>query len=535
MKKFLFLAFLIPCLVKAQLILPDGVYKFKLVGSSKYLQMQNIISNNNIWPVMLWEANNTDDQKWTIYRFPNTDYYNISTANLNMNSLEANDSITKVGAKKNGANVQVQQYNQKTNQRWKFKDLGNNQVAIIVESTGQLLDAGYNTMNNNGGLIQVWDEVLNVNQKWVAELVSLTESAKAKPASRTNGGADRRLPSKAGKVVVPVVNQPTQQPKPAPPPAGATAPLLAKPMSDFVADGLYKLSLPNDIHFLAANELNIKDNGGSINIIPFGLQFNQDWQIEKVKDGYKIYIDGPLNIGKRYLKADNLNAASNANEDYINPIVWDNDETDASVWIFKRINIDNFQIINFSNGLYLSQDPNIKSITRLYKKAETEGLNQTWHFNKQNFTYNQDRSYQFEIISVKCIKTTFTEKSGLDLGFDKQVINYQPKNMDYDYLKSAKFVPMISISLLKEGQTREVYSAATLKNVPFNSKFDFTRLQFEEFDASIIIDGITNDIIRYKGDINITTNDIGIIPKNVILQFADGEDKFEITIRITRL
>lgn len=170
-----------PTTLNGQYIIPDGLYKFKLVGSGKYLQINNEENDKRVWTTKLWDKNELEEQQWLVNRIGNTEYYAISTALLQGNTLECNELLTKPDAKKNGEFIRVQQYNNKPNQRWKFRDLGNNQVAIVVESTGQYLDASYATMNNNGGVMQIWDEVLNVNQKWVVEKQVLRNQNKPNP------------------------------------------------------------------------------------------------------------------------------------------------------------------------------------------------------------------------------------------------------------------------------------------------------------------------------------------------------------------
>ena len=266
--------------------IPDGIYSIKTILNEKYGLDVSTASRLNGANIQLYEYVNVSQQKFKL-KYQEDGYYTITALHSGKLLDVANASKTS------GANVWQYEENNTDAQKWIIKEVGDGSYNIISKCNGLYLDV-LHAETRNGTNIHVHTGNGTDAQKFKFEKVKEEEILEGK---RT------------------------------------------------IADGIYNIKTNlNEKYGLDVSTAS-KSNGANIQLYEYVNVSQQKFKVKYQKDGY--YTITALHSGK-VLDVANASKTSGAN-------VWQYEEndTDAQKWIIKEVGDGSYNIISKCNGLYL--------------------------------------------------------------------------------------------------------------------------------------------------------------------------------------
>lgn len=283
-------------------IIENGEYYIKM--SKDITKVLEIDKNSN---VQINNKNNKENQRFYI-EYISDGYYIIQNRKYN--------KVVDVygGNTMNGTNVQVYNSNGTSAQKWIIKDEGNDKYSIISWKSELYLDvAGGRT--DNGNNVQIYEENGTEAQKFIFEKVHKSERKKT------------------------------------------------------IEDGEYKI-----VSALGENEvISVNDRNSNVELWEDTNEYNKRFNIKYIGDGY--YTIQVLS-SKKMLDVQDANIKKGANVQ-----VYSNNETEAQQWIIKELEDGYYSIISKLSDLNISiNNDNIQNGTNIQLNEENEIDTQKFRF-----------------------------------------------------------------------------------------------------------------------------------------------------------
>ncbi len=291
------------CATDTKAILPeskktieDGVYEIKSAINNKYVLDVLGASKDNGANVQLYEYSNVEQKKFKV-TYLEDGYYQI----IAMHSGKSLD--VKYASNEKGANVWQWEYNGTDAQKWIIKDAGNGYCNIISKCNGLYVDV-FNAKAENFTNIQMCDGNGLAAQKFKFEQVR-----------NNNSGSENE-----NKVILPESKK-------------------------TIEDGVYEIksSINNKyvLDVLGAS----KGNGANVQLYEYSDVEQKKFKVTYLEDGYYQII--AMHSGK------SLDVKDASKKKGANVWQWEYNGTDAQKWIIKDAGNGYCNIISKCNGLYV--------------------------------------------------------------------------------------------------------------------------------------------------------------------------------------
>ena len=277
----------------------DGTYMIRSAIDTKFMLDINGASKNNGANVQLYEYSNVPQKKYKV-KYLGDGTYSIIATHSNK-SLDVKDA-----SKAKGANVQQWEWNGTDAQKWIIKDAGAGYYSIISKCNGLYMDV-LNAKAQNFQNIQMCDGNGLKAQKFKFEKVS----------ENSNNNNNNNNTSK------PVI------------PTGTKT----------IEDGTYMIRSAIDTKFMLDINGASKNNGANVQLYEYSNVPQKKYKVKYLGDGTYSIIATHSN---KSLDVKDASKAKGANVQQ-----WEWNGTDAQKWIIKDAGAGYYSIISKCNGLYM--------------------------------------------------------------------------------------------------------------------------------------------------------------------------------------
>ena len=282
----------------------DGTYIIRSKIDQKFVLDVNGASTYNSANVQLYEYSNVPQKKYKVKYLGDGTYSIIAT-----HSNKALD--VKDASKAKGANVQQWEWNETDAQKWIIKDVGGGYYSIVSKCNGLYVDV-LNAKAQNFQNIQMCDGNGLDAQKFKFEKVS--------ESTNNNNNNNNTSNNNTSKPVIPTGTK-------------------------TIEDGTYMIKSAIDTKFMLDINGASKNNGANVQLYEYSNVPQKKYKVKYLGDGtYSI-------IATHSNKALDVKDASKAKG--ANVQQWEWNGTDAQKWIIKDAGAGYYSIISKCNGLYI--------------------------------------------------------------------------------------------------------------------------------------------------------------------------------------
>ncbi len=228
--------------------------------------------------VQLENFNNSDLQKWYV-EYLGQGYYKIISASNSHKALDVYGNFTSAGT-----NVQLFDYHNGTGQQWLIKEAGNGYYNIVSKASFLQLDV-YGAIAEEGSNIQIWTKNDGANQKFKFESTTLTGGASKiidDGYYTITSGLDS---NKAIDVYAGIKKDGTNVQL-----FTLTNALWQTWYLKYSDDGYYTITSSMNPNIALSVYNSSMTSGANVEISRFIDQDNQKWAIRKNEDGYYTFI-----------------------------------------------------------------------------------------------------------------------------------------------------------------------------------------------------------------------------------------------------
>ena len=321
-KKIVFLVIYILCLfflnnynevlsadnVKKEKVLEDGIYEIRSAINDKYMLDVLGASKDNGANVQLYEYSNVAQKKFKI-TYLEDGYYEIIATHSNK-ALDV-----KYASKSKGANVWQWEQNKSDAQKWIIKDAGKGYYNIISKCNGLYVDV-LNAKAENYTNIQMCDGNGLAAQKFKFVLIKSDTTNQ----STTNTNQTTSNQTNTNEIKLPESKQ-------------------------TIKNGVYEIRTSiNDKYMLDVLGAS-KDNGANVQLYEYSDVTQKKFKVTYLEDGYyeiKAMHSNKLLTVKDASKSKGANVWQ-----------WEQNKSDAQKWIIKDAGKGYYNIISKCNGLYV--------------------------------------------------------------------------------------------------------------------------------------------------------------------------------------